>query len=295
MEANIKARSEAVQKYFTPTPTPEPIRPSFTGDITLITIGLFLFMVGIIWLSSTTKSLKSVDSEMAILASGFALGFIFLMLGWLGWSYKKSAYDGKKSVYDSAFAKAEPKPSDSQMEAWLNEDKSRIINDGMRKLGLIPEQILNPNPIVIIGPLEGAKIAEGKTDGFVMFSGYRVVVVYLTNFHLGAYTCHLNFYDGSITNEETQEYHYIDIVSVATLTVNSEFIVETTDGKKHPIATQQQFSLSVASSESIRVTVAFPQIPGIIKTGRLLPSESEKAIGIIRAMLREKKGGLPHG
>jgi hypothetical protein len=81
-------------------------------------------------------------------------------------------------------------------------------------------------------------------------------------------------------------------VSVDTSNVSSSFVVTTVDGKEHPIVGYQEFSLSVPSGRSISVAISFPQLAGIFKTGKLMPSGAERVVSALRTMLREKKGGI---
>lgn len=265
------SRSVAVSKYFKTTPE----SPSYMGSIAWIVVGIISLVIG--------ASSASSGTFFMYLCGGGGL----LLMGWGALDYFFT-----KSAYDKEYSEAEPKPSDKQMDEWLEQDKKRIVSEALDKLGLVPEQVLNlKDPLLVIGPQSSAKFRIGR-DNTLRFSAYQVVVIYLTNYHLGAYSCNLDFITGRTGREETQEYHYTDVVSVSTLNANSHFTVVTIEGEEYPISSQQQFSLSVASGESIKVTVAFPQVDKIFKEGKLLPTGSEKAISTLRAMLREKKGGV---
>lgn len=50
------------------------------------------------------------------------------------------------------------------------------------------------------------------------FSSYDVMVICPTWYHLGIYECVLDFAGGGRGNEDTHEYHYCDVVAVATRT-----------------------------------------------------------------------------
>lgn len=264
----IDPRSVAVKKYFKVTPD----APTYIGSILWVASGIFGLVLGI------------ANGEFLLVLCG---GGGLLLVGW-----GLFQYFADKGAYDKAYSEAEPKPSDQQMDNWLEQDKQRIVSEALNKLGLVPEQVLNiTDPLFVIGPLSSAKFKLGN-DNIVRFSAYQLVVIYLTNYHLGAYSCTLDFVDGRTGSEQTQEFHYNDVVSVSTLNSNSQFTIMTVEGEVLPIASQQQFSLSVASSESIKVTVAFPQVESLFKQGKLLPTGSEKAISTLRTMLREKKGGI---
>ena len=271
------SRKISVTKYFIPTPK----KPSYMTSIAQMAFGGFLVLGGI------ATSLMGLGDNSSYLCCGIPvlLGGIFVaFLGFL-------SYYNAQSQYKKAYQKAEPKPSDEQMNKWLAQDKKQIVADAMDKLGLVPEQVLNANdPLVVIGPLSSARFRIGN-DGTIRFSSYEIVVIYLTDYHLGAYSCEWDFVNARIISEQTQEYHYTDVVSVSTLNSSSDFSVITPDGKEHPVKRHQQFTLSVASGESIKITVAFPQVETLFQKGKLLPTGADRAINVLRTMLREKKGG----
>ena len=291
-------RSTAAAKYF----TGNAVKESTGGAITRLVIGFILTTLSGLGLFSFVLYeilefngliieylyIYTYDGWLwAIEAFVLLIGLILFIGGW-------SRLVSINRSYRMEVALKEPKPSDAQMDAWMAADKARIINDAMAKLELVADSVINASdPLVVIGPATGTKIKSGQ-DGIFRLSRYEIVIIYLTDYHLGAYSCELDFITGTVTMEQTQEYHYTDVVSVATLISNSPFQIQTIDGMMHPIARSQEFSLSVASGQSIRVAVAFHQLPEMLKTGRLAPTGAEKAISTLRTMLREKKGGAAH-
>lgn len=270
--APVDSRVESIKKYFIITPK----SPSYLNEIVYMVLGGIIFFAGLIFGAN--------DNNSFCVGAGFVCALIVAGKGGLD-------YLSKKSAYDKAYGVAEPKPSDAQMDRWLEQDTKQIIQSALGKLDLASDQVLNINePLVVTGPKTRALIALGK-DGILRFSEYKIVVIYLTNYHLGAYEADLDFITGKVVIEETQEYHYTDIVSVATVHENTPFTAKTPAGREEQIALQQQFALTVASGDKIQVTVALPQLKGVFETGKLLPSGAEKAMSTLRAMLREKKGG----
>ncbi|NPA72217.1 MAG: hypothetical protein GXO35_05235 [Gammaproteobacteria bacterium] len=272
-------RSTALKKYFLPTPP----KPKHAAQIFWMIVG------GLLLLGSFASGLMTVveDVDGGVLCCS---GIAFFVGGGIFLTNLISFYT-TESKYRAEYRKAEPKPSDEQVDSWFAQDKQYIIKDAIRKLDLEEEQIVNIDaPLVVVGPQSLAKFKIGK-DGIIRFSAYEIVVIYLTNYHLGAYSCEWDFVRSRVINEQTQEYHYTDVVSVATLTSNSNFSLVTPDGKEHPIKRHQQFSLSVASGESIKITVNFPEVEKIFKEGKLQPTGADRAIQVLRSMLREKKGG----
>lgn len=271
-------RETAVQKYFIKTPD-EP-KYSDTTFLAIVTIGGILSAVFAMF-------------DFGDLWGLFCIGAPAVFFAGSAWLTKSGENSTKRKNYDEAYAKAEPKPSDQQMDTWHHGDLERIRKQSLAKLDLVPEQVIrNPNdPIMVVGPSEGARLAVGQ-DGILRFSGHDIVIVYLTDYHLAAYSCTVNMATGLETKESTQEYHYKDVVSVATQADNSRLFKVVVDGQDKPLADYQKFALSVASGERIEVVIAFPQFGDIIKNARLAPTGAENAVKVIRAMLREKKGGV---
>lgn len=273
MSSNEK-REIAVIKYFKKTPK-EPYYHNQNFSIGLMVVGVFAILAA--W---------SIEGTQCIGIPAFLLGGYLL--------YENSSNNKKnKTEYETKYKEAEPKPSDEQMDRWHNDDLERIRKQSLPKLDLLPDQVMGDpnNPIMVVGPSEGAKLAVGK-DSILRFSSHDIVIVYLTDYHLAAYSCTVNMATGLETKESTQEYHYKDVVSVATQADNSRVFKVVYDGTDKPLADYQKFSLSVASGERIEVVIAFPQLGDIINNARLAPTGAENAVKTIRAMLREKKGGI---
>jgi hypothetical protein len=277
--SDASSRKQAVPKYF--IKTPERPNDNSTG-IVLLVVGAIALVLGLLMMMSNSEA---ICMGMLLLLAGGAMVFY-------GWgAYANNAAALKK--YNEDYAKAEPKPTDSQMDAWLQADIKRLKVEALKKLDLGEEQLLQPEPLLIVGPADKTALAVGK-DGIIRFSVYDIVFIYLTNYHLAAYEGTLDMATGNTVSESTQEYHYTDVVSVATQTGNLFNIV--INGENKSIDTYQKFALAVASGDHIDVVVAFPhrdQLKEFLSTGEFPPSGAEEAIRSIRARLREKKGGVP--
>lgn len=276
MPTSNEPRYIAVPKYFTRSPKP----PDQRVNQTKIGIGCLSIIIGVI---------AMIDEESLPIGIILFLGGAWLALtGFIDLSRTNS-------IYKKEYERTEPKPSDTQMDAWKAEDLSKIKGEALEKLDLqelSEEQIgrdLN-KPIMVIGPGSSARAQIGQ-DGIIRFSQYDILIVHLTAYHLAAYKCTLDLATASTTNESTQEYHYMDVVSVSTQTDNSGLFALMVGGETKPVASYQKFALSVASGEQIQVAMAFPQLEHIIKNGRLAPTGAEEAIKVIRSRLREMRGG----
>ena len=188
--AHLTAREAAVRRYFTPTP-PFP-RVIVSSVVTL---------VGFILLLSAAAS--------AFLAIA---GVIVIILG-----ARKCVPRIHRYYRDKKFA--EPKPTDAQMNLWLAEAFDPARSEGFKRLDIVQDQVIDPGtpPLLVVGFPQAAayRLARGR-DGLVRSDKYDILVVYLTNWHLCTYQCILDMETGAFISDETREFHYRDVLSVAT-------------------------------------------------------------------------------
>lgn len=182
-------------------------------------------------------------------------------------------------------------PTDAMVDGWLQEDVAQMVAQSYVRLGLLKTEEVR-EPLVIISPvywkLTGIPLNEllfrkGK-DKLLRFSIYQVTIFHMQEQLLGAWICQYNFLRNNMLNEKTSEYHYKDIVSVSTQHATVKYHLP--EGMK--LVQTKEFSLSVASGESIRVVVALDTIAAREKA-QLLPTGAEQAVDVIRGMLRMKK------
>ena len=183
------------------------------------------------------------------------------------------------------------RPDDATVDAWQKEDMDKLIQQSYHKLGINKEDEVS-EPLLITAPVywhvRGIDIKEvalhkGK-DNFLRFSVYQLTIFHLHENILGSYICYYNFLRGSFLNETTKEYHYKDIVSVSTQETSSNYHLP--DGQK--LIHAQEFRLSVSSGESIKVIIN-PYEIGKNENAELPPTGADRAVSVIRNMLRTKK------
>lgn len=181
--------------------------------------------------------------------------------------------------------------SDTQVDTWLEEDLHQIIEKSYNKLGL-DKSLIRGEPLLIVGPILWATTGVSKKDllyrkgkdDIVRFAVYRATIIQLTDQLLAAYACDFNFLKNVTLNEETNEYHYRDITSVSTHEISTSYKLPNGRSLVHA----QAFRLSVVGGENIQVTIGAEKLAGI--TGGDIPTTgAEKAVQVIRTMLREKK------
>lgn len=251
---NDQIKRDALRKYF------ETALQYKYAAIALIVLGI------LIWGAfSDTPEGESYIGILFIIGGGF-------------WLYKLRSKTGNV-------------PGDAEVDAWFQEDIARIVEQSYQKTGLDKSELVK-EPIPITGPIlwgtngisaKDLRWKKGK-DGIVRFAINRVTVIHLSNQLLAAYACDYNSLKNVALNESTQEYHYKDVVSVTTQEDSTSYTLP--NGVS--FVNSQAFRLSVTSGESIKVIIGAAKISEI--TGGTIPTTSaEKAVQVIRTMLREKK------
>lgn len=253
---NDRSKREALRTYFAPPPKPGKA----IGLLVLGAIGILIFL--------------SAPDDTGVCGG---IGFLMAAIGGM-WLF--SMYSKKGNV-----------PSDEQVDKWFQEDVARITDKALSKVGLDESQLVK-EPIPITGPIlwttngvpsEDLLWKKGSDD-VARLAVNRVTAIFLSDQLLAAYACDFNSLKNVTLNETTQEYHYKDIVSVSTQEDSTSYTLPTGVSLVH----SQAFRLSVASGEAIKVTIGAAKLAEI--TGGTIPTTSaEKAVQVIRAMLREKK------
>ncbi len=183
------------------------------------------------------------------------------------------------------------RPNDNDIDTWFQDDLRVIIDRSLKKLGLDKEQIIS-DELTIISPIYWSTIGipfkdvrhkRGK-DNLIRFSIYRVTVIQLADQLLASYACDFNFMKNVKLNEETNEFHYVDIASVSTGETSSSYKLPNGKSMVHA----QVFRLTAVSGEKIEVTIGSPKLSEEL-SGTFPETGAEKAVQVIRVMLREKK------
>lgn len=182
------------------------------------------------------------------------------------------------------------KPTDQQIDEWLEEDVEKMKKVALDRLGTEEEQKVR-EPLVLYRPIfweiPGVAITQvlakkGK-DGLTRFSIWRIGIFHLTDQYLGAYHTFFNFLTGERVRESTEEFFYKDIVRVGT----DQESVTLKDGTPVEL---ESFVLKVASGDSIVVRDSNFSSKGKRKMNVAPPkTRMDETINAMRAMLREKK------
>lgn len=258
------------------------IKPSTPGPLLLAGAGILMTLL------TFSKYLNNRDVEGA--AFTFSLPLI-LGLGVAAVGIIKFAT--LETKYRSSLEATYPQPSDIEVDTWFLDSMQRLLQHSRNILNLIGSEREFSEPLVIRVPTlastygipaEDLKWQKGK-DNALRFAIHKIIIIYFTERHLAAYTCDFNFIRDVPLNESTREYHYQDVISVATYEWSQSFTLPT--GQK--LSTAQIFRLSVASGECIEVRLENEQLRNMTKEDAVPTIAADQAVSTIRAMLREKK------
>lgn len=256
MITSDSAKRYALRKYFAPPPR--------SLD------AMLLFAFGAVF-----SLLIFVDWEWSIVCGG--IGLLMMVTGgiWL-----RSIRQAKQGI-----------PSDSDVDRWFQEDIAQIVEKSLTKTGLNKSELVK-EPLPITGPILWMTNGIPKTDlcwkkgkdGLVRFAVNRFTVILLSDQLLAVYTCDFNFLKNVALNESTQEYYYKDVVSVSTQEDSTAYTLP--NGVS--FVNTQAFKISVANGESFKIAISAGKLSEIT-SGTISTTSAEKAVQVIRAMLREKK------
>jgi hypothetical protein len=187
------------------------------------------------------------------------------------------------------------RPTDSQMDAWLDQDLAMLHSKALSKTGTDRSELVADH-VMVIGPrvrnVANAQVAfmKGK-DKVIRFTPVDVTVINFTANQLVVYGCALDLTTGNALNERTDEYFYRDVVSVSTST--KSLSVQMQDGKTLQLDAAEMFVLTTSGGTSVEVFLRDPKIIQMFGgDGQIPTTMTEKAIHSVRKMLREKKGSL---
>ncbi len=202
------------------------------------------------------------------------------------------------------------KPSDDQIDDWLEADRHDLLTRSKTKLGLDESQVITDPYEVFVWvwrrggtcpdahgiPNEDIKHRRGKTNckyahfyySRVRHSAWRLQVFYPTEHYLASYGCAFDFLRGKFLNERTGEIYYRDITIVETSTYDR---IDPKDKglKKSDFET---FRLKVSSGDSVEVTIPSAYLINQTLRDSLseVPStECEKMVQSMRKMIQAKK------
>ena len=158
----------------------------------------------------------------------------------------------------------------------------------------IDESEIVGESVVVTGPrfwnTAGADILYKKGgDGKLRFTPISISVLHMTQHQIVSYQCCLDLTTGNYLNESTDEYFYKDVVSVATKTESKSYSSEKFGTIQLNAA--ETFVLTTSGGTSVETVLKDPKLIELMGGGDIPTTEAERAIQVVRKMLREKKQG----
>lgn len=274
-------RPEAVRKYFTVTPT-RPEDPDYSKAKTQMMIAGGLLLLAIFLILS-----KQGIPVLLGIASGY-FGFKFLKDGYFLYSNQKREYEEVYEKYEKDYRRAEPKPSEEQMDEWTNSDIRKITTEALRRLDLEDDDCKGQEPLILVGPSssEETRYAYSKDGRTIRYSHLNILVDFLTEWHVTSYQCEHTLEYGQTTNDKTKEFPYSEITDLGTgISKKKIHLVDNVAVFEQGV---QEFTLSTSGMNTINVLYQFKRDAGA--TGELVTlGGGESTITAIRKALRDYK------
>ncbi len=286
-----EVRRDVVARYFAAVPPASDrarARTYIGGGLAAILLGLGL-LIADLWLPG-----------LAVLVGG--AGVV-----WRGWEMD--------TAYQDAYQSATPKPRDTAIDKILAHELRKVEGRALDRLDLTPEELelesaswnpldqggldktgenrLERKPLIVTGPVPTSQAVIGR-DGIWRFSQYAVMAICPTDYHLGIYRCVIDLGVSGLHQEETHEYHYMDVVAVSTATRSGSSLnaqpAEAGDNSYALTSTSiQEFQLVVSSGDRSRIVISIVDAQDPTQRARLAPSGIDRVTSAVRSMLRDKK------
>lgn len=281
------ARGEAVKRYFVRTPRHRSPAP---GAIALGAAALCVIVAA---------AAHNAASLLLVVIAYFAVKW--------GWQKVK-----QYRAYLERYAAAEPKPTDVQMDAWLQEDIAALEAKASRQVRLVATtkheggDLVYPIQAVVGVPSPAGTIVDSLRvrrgdDHRWRANHYDVLILFLTNDLISLYRCALDFHTGEPIYEQITEWHYRDIVGVSTDRVGMpaaitalfrkfdelfEHDVDAEHEKYADIPYAQKFTISIVNGERVELNTGFGETLGA--DNEIAWRDNERALTIIKKMVRAR-------
>lgn len=185
-----------------------------------------------------------------------------------------------------------PRPTDDEFDQWLNDDINILSKQILDKVGIDQSEIVG-EPISIIAPRiynrAGTSLLYKKgEDDYLRYTPINVTLIHFTEHQLLSYQAIFDLTTGKTLSPRTDEFFYNDIISVSTAI--ESHTVKTDNGAEIQYNQAETFKLVTSGGTSLQVILKDPKlIAELGGSGELPQTRSEKAVQIIRRMLRDKK------
>nr|MDT0657925.1 hypothetical protein [Micromonospora sp. DSM 115978] len=247
-------RREQVPKYFIRDPV-APTPATVTPAVVLLFSGIAAVLGSCLSLRLGVEAAGTEDGTLTgvclgIILLGAAVGLFIACSG----SYTRyKLFKAASAEFERQWRRAQPKPSDEQMDGWLSEDTNRIVALGAERHRLRRKLIgqggsLLDEPQVLVGisgrtqqvtrlvPVPDSTTSSGVRlvnrefeeevasyrpgdDGAIRADNYRVLAIFLTRDRLCVFDAELELATRRLVTERRLAFRYRDIVAVEVATV----------------------------------------------------------------------------
>ena len=181
--------------------------------------------------------------------------------------------------------------SDNAMDEYIAEDISAAMKQALNKISIDDSELVG-DPLLfkafrLFNTSGATKLSKKGADGVLRFTPIDLTIIHMTQNQLITYRACLDLTTGKLLNEESDEYFYKDIVSVSTKTVSESFSSETLGNIQ--LNSAEVFELVTSGGTSVKVLLKDPKLIKLMGGGDIPDTNSERAVQVIRKMLREKK------
>lgn len=182
------------------------------------------------------------------------------------------------------------KPSDAQMDAWLENDIEALKSKALAKTGIDPSELVAEQRALIgFSPknIANARVAHKRgKDNILRFTPISVTILNFTANQLIVYQCVFDRTTGNALNESSDEYFYRHVVGVRTKTTCQTY--QTKGGEIVQLELAEMFQLTTAGGTSVEVLLRDPKLIQMMGGGEIPMSRTEATIQAVRKMLRER-------
>jgi hypothetical protein len=253
-----------------------------------------------------------VTALIATLALGVVGQYSFAVLFAVGGVVAWWNAGGMARSYETAWHKANPNPTEQQINEFLHEDLANAATDAVRRTG-IP---VHPRPPVAYGP-----VYDGKTNLPCIlgtrpkrFRAHHMMVLCAAEHHLYIYQCQVDFISGDIRKVELREIYYRDVTLIAVANKAPEvlFLVRQENGTASGTAEEKvkltELRICVPGRDPDEITAALTQNPEPRKTGKAETTKTDETtkaektddtiktdefIATLRELVRAHKDAVP--
>lgn len=180
-------------------------------------------------------------------------------------------------------------PKDHEIDQFIAEDLLAAKSKSLQKAGIDESELMGESVFVTGFTWEfGLNYLYKKgEDNVLRFSPITIHYLHMLENQLLSYQAALDLTTGNFLNESTDEYFYQDVVSIATKTESISYTNSQGETEQHNNV--EIFELTTSGGTKVRTVLKDPKAIANMGGGFMPTTEAERAIQVVRRMLRDKK------